>query len=70
MGHCGSGNVPNDVGQWIRRDDDRNHSLFKALEHWVENGVAPDSIIASKFVRDGDPASGVVKTRTLRPRKP
>ena len=69
MGHCGGGNVPNDIGQWIRPGDDRNRSLFKALEHWVEHGVAPDSVIASKFARDGDPSSGVVKTRTLRPRR-
>ena len=68
MGHCGAGSAPNDFGQSIRRDDDRSHSLIKALEHWVETGLAPDSVVASKFVRDGDPSSGVVKTRTLRPR--
>jgi hypothetical protein len=68
MGHCGSGAAPNDVGQWLRPDDDRAHSLLKALEHWVENGVAPDSVVATKFTRNGDPSSGVVRTRTLRPR--
>jgi len=69
MGHCGGGRAPNDVGQWIRRGDARSHSLFKALEHWVETGRAPDSVVASKFVRDGDPSSGVVKQRTLRPHR-
>lgn len=67
MGHCGNGGVPNDIGQWIRPTDDRHHSLFKALQHWVENGVAPDSVIASQFIVDGRPESGLVKTRTLRP---
>jgi feruloyl esterase len=36
-----------------------------ALERWVEDGVAPDRIIASKYRVDDDPSSGVVRTRPL-----
>jgi feruloyl esterase len=25
---------------------------LKALEHWVENGIAPDSIVATKYTND------------------
>ncbi|MFN2636069.1 MAG: tannase/feruloyl esterase family alpha/beta hydrolase [Gemmatimonadaceae bacterium] len=67
MGHCGSGEEPNDFGQWLRRDDNPQRSLFKALEQWVENGVAPDGVIATKFVVDGDPKSGIAATRKLCP---
>lgn len=67
MGHCGSGSAPNDVGQWLRPGDDPLHSLFKSLERWVESGVAPTSVTARRFVVDGNPASGVAKTRTLYP---
>jgi hypothetical protein len=67
MGHCGSGNEPNDIGQWIRPNDNPQHSLFSALEQWVENGVVPDGVIATKFAVDGDPKSAIVKTRRLCP---
>jgi feruloyl esterase len=67
MGHCGSGDEPNDVGQWIRPGDNPQHSLYSALEQWVENGVTPDGVIATKFAVDGDPKSAVVKTRRLCP---
>jgi hypothetical protein len=67
MGHCGSGDEPNDIGQWIRAGDNPQHSLFSALEQWVENGVTPDGVIATKFAIDGDPKSQVVKTSRLCP---
>jgi len=67
MGHCGSGDEPNDIGQWIRPGDNPQHSLYSALEQWVENGVTPDGVIATKFAVDGDPKSPVVKTRRLCP---
>jgi hypothetical protein len=67
MGHCGSGDEPNDIGQWIRPGDKPQHSLFSALEQWVENGVIPDGVIATKFAIDGDPKSPVVKTSRLCP---
>jgi len=67
MGHCGSGDEPNDLGQWIRKGDTPQHSLFSALEQWVENGVIPDGVVARKFAIDGDPGSRIVKTRRLCP---
>jgi len=46
---------------------DPDHSVFNALEQWVEHGVAPQRIVASKYVSQEDPASGVVMTRPLCP---
>jgi hypothetical protein len=64
MGHCGGGPVP-DFGTrlWPLRDAD--HSISLALERWVEQGVRPGRVTATKFKVDGDPASGVVRTRPL-----
>jgi hypothetical protein len=67
MGHCGSGPEPNDIGQWLRPGLDREHSLFEGLKLWVESGVAPTQVIATRFVRDGDARSGVAKTTVLYP---
>ena len=67
MGHCGSGSTPNDVGQWLRPDDDPQHSLFKALERWVEEGVAPTGVTAIRYTVDGDATSGIAKSRRLYP---
>ena len=67
MGHCGSGDVPNDFGQWLRPNADPQHSMLSALEGWVEKGVAPGSIIATQWRIDGDTASGLVRTRPLCP---
>jgi feruloyl esterase len=67
MGHCGSGDVPNDFGQWVRPNADVQTSMLKALEHWVEDSVRPRSIIATQWKRDGDTASGVLRTMALCP---
>lgn len=67
MGHCGSGEVPNDFGQWVRPNADPQHSMLSALERWVQLGVPPTSIIATQFKRDGDASSGVLRTRPLCP---
>jgi hypothetical protein len=55
--HCFGGPGPNSFGA----------TMTAALERWVENGVAPGAIIATKYKTDGDPASGVVRTRPLCP---
>jgi hypothetical protein len=57
MQHCGGGPGPN-----IFREP-----ITTALERWVENGAAPDTVIAMKYKVDGDPTSGVVRTRPLCP---
>jgi hypothetical protein len=67
MGHCGSGDQPNDFGQWLRPGDTPQNSLFAALEEWVEKGVRPNGVIATKFAIDGDPMSAVVKRGRICP---
>jgi feruloyl esterase len=54
MGHCGGGPGP---------------SVFDTLtplEKWVESGVAPDKIVATKYV-DNNPKQGVEMTRPVCP---
>jgi feruloyl esterase len=67
VGHCGSGDEPNDFGQWLRPGDTPQNSLYSALEEWVEKGVRPNAVIATKFAIDGDPTSAVVKKRLICP---
>jgi feruloyl esterase len=45
---------------------DADHDVLKALERWVEEGVAPDKIIATHYVNN-TPASGVQFQRPLCP---
>jgi tannase/feruloyl esterase len=65
VGHCGGGPGPNEFGQ-AGGAGDAEHDLVVALERWVEEGVAPTRIIATKFNGD-DPAKGVAMTRPLCP---
>jgi hypothetical protein len=67
MRHCGGGVTPTDAGQTVRAGDDTDHSLFKLLERWVEQGIRPEGVTASKFRVEGDPSSGAIQTRRLRP---
>jgi hypothetical protein len=67
MRHCGGGDVPNDVGQWLRPGADAHHSLYKALERWVEQDAAPAGVIATQYKIDGDAASGVFRTALIGP---
>jgi len=41
--------------------------MFAALERWVEKGTAPEKIIATKYQMDGNPTSGIARTRPLCP---
>ncbi len=63
MQHCGGGPGPNSFGQSGAAQGDPEHSLGKALEQWVEQGVAPDRIVATKF-KPGTPLE-VARTRPL-----
>jgi hypothetical protein len=65
--HSGYATSSTDTGHRGAPSDTATQSLFKALEQWVENGVPPEAVTAIKFAVDGDPASGVVQTRTLHP---
>jgi Tannase and feruloyl esterase len=67
MAHCGGGAGPDSFGMLPAANADPQHSMFSALERWVEHGVAPRTIIATKYVKDSNPSSGVVITRPLCP---
>jgi feruloyl esterase len=47
------------------RLDDADHDWVSALQRWVEQGVAPDRMIATEFNRD--PAGVPLSTRSTRP---
>jgi len=64
MQHCGGGPGPNVFGQFGAAQADAQHDIARAMEHWVEDGVAPTQIIATKY-KGLDPSSGVVRTRPL-----
>ncbi len=66
MGHCGSGPGPNVFGGADNPGGpaDPQHNVLLALQHWVEDGMAPDQIIATKYKND-TPAQGMVMTRPL-----
>ncbi|MDO9713105.1 tannase/feruloyl esterase family alpha/beta hydrolase [Paracraurococcus lichenis] len=68
MGHCGGGPGPNQFGnaQPFPVPADPQHNLLLALQRWVEEGVPPASVVATKFVGD-QPTSGVAQTRILCP---
>jgi feruloyl esterase len=65
MQHCNGGPGPNRFGATVTRaQSEPQHDMTLALERWVEEGVAPDYIIASK--REGnDPSKPVMRTRPL-----
>lgn len=58
MGHCGGGVGP----AWIAGAavaPDAQHDVVRALTHWVEDGVAPDQIVATEFASAGtNPMAG------------
>ncbi len=70
MAHCYRGPGANSfggVGQQIPPDRDALHDVQIALEAWVEEGVAPDQLIATKYVDDDADTTTVEFTRTLCP---
>jgi hypothetical protein len=65
MQHCGGGPGPNALGASVTiAQSDPRHDLTLALERWVEDGLAPDQIIAAKR-QNFDPKSPVLRTRPL-----
>jgi hypothetical protein len=65
MQHCGGGSGPNNFGQFGVSHVDPQHDVDAALERWVEQGTAPEQIIATKYMNDSDPKSELVRTRPL-----
>jgi hypothetical protein len=71
MGHCGFGTGPNRFdsaafGGLQPPALDPEHDIFTALSHWVEDGVAPAQVVATKFVGD-DASKGIGMQRPLCP---
>ncbi|HZA52110.1 MAG TPA: tannase/feruloyl esterase family alpha/beta hydrolase, partial [Myxococcaceae bacterium] len=69
MTHCQGGLGADSFGQSMVSPPlrpDAAHDIRRALERWVEQGVAPGSLVAVRY-RDGDPRAGVIATQILRP---
>ncbi len=67
MAHCRGGNATNRFDQGangVGSKRDLDHSLQLQLERWVEQGVAPERVVATQFVGD-DPTKGIVRERPL-----
>jgi feruloyl esterase len=72
MAHCAFGAGPNAFGNRFSGQvyaappaaADPQHDIFLALQQWVEKGVAPTRVIATKYSGDV-PQAGVVMTRPL-----
>ncbi|MFD2937346.1 tannase/feruloyl esterase family alpha/beta hydrolase [Spirosoma flavum] len=68
MAHCGGGPGLNDCGQNLSFNvpQDSEHDVLTALVKWVEQGSAPDKIIATAFT-GGVPREGVRFQRPIYP---
>ncbi len=68
MAHCSGGAGPNAFGNGTNNGPviDADHDLVKALERWVEEGVAPQRIVATHYVNNVA-AQGVAFQRPLCP---
>lgn len=70
MQHCGGGPGTDSFGAFGVGPDDPTRNVFLALEQWVEKGVAPGNLIASKHAEEAPNAAptakpAVVMTRPL-----
>jgi hypothetical protein len=67
MAHCGGGDGPNAFGNGVNAPViDADHDLLKALEQWVEHGVAPEKIVATHYINNNADA-GIQFQRPLCP---
>jgi feruloyl esterase len=69
MTHCQGGPGADSFGQSLAAPallPDPAHDIRRALERWVEQGVAPDRLIAAKYAVEGRPER-LLETRVLRP---
>jgi hypothetical protein len=64
MQHCAGGPGPDSFGQFGAGAKDAGHNAALALEQWVEKGIAPSAIIATKYESD-DAGKGVKMSRPL-----
>jgi hypothetical protein len=72
VGHCAGGAGPNSFNAAVYSGprppsaDDPRDDIFAAMAHWVEDGVAPSQVVATKYV-DDTPAKGIAMQRPLCP---
>ncbi len=69
LNHCVGGPGVNSFGGAYQPAGiplDRTHDMVDALDAWVDQGIAPDQIIATKYNND-DPKHGVAFSRPLCP---
>jgi feruloyl esterase len=67
MTHCAGGVGANVFGSLFNSvSQDPKHDVLSALEQWVEHGIAPEEIVATKYI-DNDRSKGVAFTRPLCP---
>ena len=64
--HCAGGPGTDSFGQGATGTKDAQHNVELALEEWIEKGIAPKAIVATKY-EDGDPSKGAKMTRPLCP---
>lgn len=67
MDHCGGGIGPNSIGGAYDRPPpvrDPEHDVASALALWVEQGVAPDNIVATRY-HDNAPSKGISSQRPM-----
>jgi feruloyl esterase len=67
MQHCALGPGPNLFGQvGVLKPGDATQDIFTALADWVESGVEPKEIVATKYT-DDDPGKSAAMTRPVCP---
>jgi feruloyl esterase len=67
MSHCAGGLGANVFGNGASvPNPDAAHDITMALDQWVTHDIAPDKIIATRFI-DNDPTKAVLMTRPLCP---
>jgi pimeloyl-ACP methyl ester carboxylesterase len=69
MTHCQGGESPNAFGQAASAPalvNDARHDIRRALEAWVERGMAPDSLVTARY-NNNNPQQGLAATRLLCP---
>jgi hypothetical protein len=67
--HCSGGPGPNvfgSTGRTLVNLNDPEKDVVGAMVNWVENDVAPDRIVATKFI-DNDSSAGIERTRPVCP---
>jgi feruloyl esterase len=69
MQHCYGGPGPSSFGQFGWRPgtgpEDSAHDLYRALEQWVEQGSAPEQVIAARIDIDEKTGPRITMTRPL-----